>query len=201
MTYELSADDIANGVTLIPNADEDDGTIAKPYGTFRGGQCIEANIDYRDFTVSEEAFTHGDEVREIRKFKTADEGWYLERSCWVSGYTAEEYTSLANVLNTEAAAAGYEILSFGGVVRAFTAEERANDFYILKTAEEKAAYDRQIKLDRIDYLKTKLAKEYDYKQFKYLRGEITEDGWTALKAEIGAIVAEINTLEAETAEA
>ena len=201
MTYELTADDIKNGVTLIPNADDDDGTIEKPWGVFRGGKCLRAKIGYRDFVISGSAAFYGDEVREKRLFKTADTGEYLERSCWVSGYTKWEYNSLWGVLNEQARADGYEILAFLGVVRAFSEEERENDFYELRTAAEKAAIDKRNKEARIDELKTLLAKEYDYKQFKYLRGEITEDGWTALKAEIGEIVAEINRLEEELAEA
>lgn len=39
----------------------------------------------------------------------------------------------------------------------------------------------------------------DYKQFKYIRGEYTEDEWEVIKADIQTRTAEINKLEKELA--
>ncbi len=199
MTYELTADDIKNGVTLIKDDTDDDGTITKPFGTFRGGECLAVTVSPENFSIPSSAFMHGDEVRELRLFKTADTGQYLERSVWVSGYTAEEYLSLAEKLNEQAD--GWLIAAFGGVVCAYTDAERANDFYVLRDETGKKAIDRYNKEARIDELKGVLSKNYDYKQFKWLRGEISAEEWEELKDEIDTIVAEINRLEAEIAEA
>ena len=53
--------------------------------------------------------------------------------------------------------------------------------------------------ERIAELKTEIA-SVDYKQFKYLRGELTAEEWEEVKAYIQARTAEINELEAEEAE-
>ena len=185
MTYELTPDDIKNGVTLIPSDETDDGTIVKPFGTFRGGECVVPTVAPADFRVPSSAFVHGDELRENRLYKCADTGFYVERSVWVSGYTAEEYSSLAEKLNENAT--GGAISAFNGVVR----------FY----ADTEEAVVRHRNEERIAELKATLARDYDYKQFKWLRGELTAAEWEVVKAEIDGIVAEINRLEAEIAEA
>ena len=48
--------------------------------------------------------------------------------------------------------------------------------------------------ERIAVLKAEIA-SVDYKQFKYLRGELTDEEWTEVKAYIQARTAEINELE------
>ena len=53
--------------------------------------------------------------------------------------------------------------------------------------------------ERIAVLKAEIA-SVDYKQFKYLRGELTAEEWEEVKAYIQARTAEINELEAEEAE-
>ena len=52
---------------------------------------------------------------------------------------------------------------------------------------------------RIAVLKAEIA-SVDYKQFKYLRGELTTEEWEEVKAYIQERTAEINELEAEEAE-
>lgn len=51
---------------------------------------------------------------------------------------------------------------------------------------------------RISQLKQEIG-EMDYKQFKYIRGEYTEEEWEAIKADIQIRTAEINKLEEELA--
>jgi hypothetical protein len=48
---------------------------------------------------------------------------------------------------------------------------------------------------KIDDIKKDLAENWDYKQFKYLRGEITAEEWEVVKAEIQSLTVEINHLE------
>ena len=48
--------------------------------------------------------------------------------------------------------------------------------------------------ERITVLKAEIA-SVDYKQFKYLRGELTAEEWEEVKAYIQARTAEINELE------
>lgn len=52
--------------------------------------------------------------------------------------------------------------------------------------------------EEIDHLKTELA-DMDYKQFKYLRGEFTDEEWEVIKGDIQAKTQKINELEAELA--
>lgn len=53
--------------------------------------------------------------------------------------------------------------------------------------------------ERIAVLKAEIA-SVDYKQFKYLRGELTAEEWEEVKAYIQARTAEINELESEYVE-
>lgn len=53
--------------------------------------------------------------------------------------------------------------------------------------------------ERIAVLKAEIA-SVDYKQFKYLRGELTAEEWEEVKTYIQARTAEINELESEEAE-
>lgn len=62
---------------------------------------------------------------------------------------------------------------------------------------------RQMSLDqkkalvraKIDEIKKDLAENWDYKQFKYLRGEIDAAEWEVIKAEIQSYTLQINELE------
>lgn len=48
---------------------------------------------------------------------------------------------------------------------------------------------------KIDEIKKDIAENWDYKQFKYLRGEIDATEWETVKAEIQSRTAQINELE------
>lgn len=48
---------------------------------------------------------------------------------------------------------------------------------------------------KIDEIKKDIAENWDYKQFKYLRGEIDAAEWETVKAEIQSRTAQINELE------
>ena len=196
--YKLTDEDIANGVISIKNIkDGNEDSIEKPYGTFRGGVCKKTKIKYDEFNITTDAYENGDEVREMKTFKTEDTGTYLERSVWVSGYTHQEYVSLVDELNEKARKNDCLITSFNGIVRSYTADERANNFYNLSSADEKTKIDYDLKVNRIKDLKETLLREYSFVAMKQLVDKYKNNEWKSIKAEITSIIDEIEQLEEE----
>lgn len=78
-----------------------------------------------------------------------------------------------------------------------TIEETDRDidgFEFADTEEYKAKKENEARIARIAELKAEIA-AVDYKQFKYLRGELTAEEWEEVKAYIQTRTAEINDLE------
>lgn len=71
--------------------------------------------------------------------------------------------------------------------------EEIFDYYVV--VENEKPSEEEIIEQRINELKLKITNEYDYKQFKYIRGEYTEEEWNIIKSEIQSITSEINDLE------
>lgn len=94
--------------------------------------------------------------------------------------TKEEYTKCANWINANGNQ--FEILSNGDGT--YTVKE----IVIPEPTEYEKAQ------ARIAVLKAEIA-AVDYKQFKYLRGELTAEEWEEVKAYIQVRTAEINELE------
>ena len=94
--------------------------------------------------------------------------------------TKAEYTKCANWINANGAQ--FEILSNG------------DGTYIVKeiVIPEPTEYEKA--QARISELKSEIA-AVDYKQMKYLRGELTAEEWEEVKAYIQVRTAEINELE------
>jgi hypothetical protein len=94
--------------------------------------------------------------------------------------TTAEYTKCANWINAN-----------GGK---FTIESNSDGTYTVKevVAPEPTEYEEA--QARIAELKAEIA-GVDYKQFKYLRGELTAEEWEEVKAYIQVRTAEINELE------
>lgn len=68
------------------------------------------------------------------------------------------------------------------------------DLEFADTEEYKAKKENEARIARIAELKAEIA-AVDYKQFKYLRGELTAEEWEEVKAYIQIRTAEINDLE------
>jgi len=94
--------------------------------------------------------------------------------------TKSEYTAFANWNNTNGNKFNIEPMGDGTY--------KITEIVIPEPTEYEKAQ------ERIAVLKAEIA-AVDYKQFKYLRGELTAEEWEELKAYIQARTAEINELE------
>lgn len=94
--------------------------------------------------------------------------------------TKSEYTKCANWINAN-----------GGK---FSIESLGNGTYKITEIVIPEPTEREKAQARIAVLKAEIA-AVDYKQFKYLRGELTAEEWAEVKEYIQARTAEINELE------
>lgn len=201
--YQLTPEDIANGVKLLPNFDDivDDGTVEKPYAIFKDGVIVTLKLPWQQFNVSSDVFHNGDEVRKDQSYLCHYSGRRMTRSEWVSGYTAKEYNALRNALDTEARKEDHCIDEWRGEVKAQKLEDVANDHYNLKTKEEQDEWDKAQEViqryARIAELKAKML-ETDYVWNVIRECDATEEHYADVLANRKAWRAEIRELEKDS---